>query len=472
MPAFFYAQNNNTHTGEIKVNMSVIILAAGQGTRMKSSLPKVMHTIAGVSMLEHVYRRSLELGADDIHIVYGHGGEKLRDYCAQFRVNWVLQEQQLGTAHAVQQASPAIDAEATVLILYGDVPLIKAATLKTLMAKVSNDNLALLTIKLDEPAGYGRIVRDGDKVISIVEHKDASEAEKRITEVNTGILALRAGYLNECLDKIDNDNSQGEYYLTDIIALAVADGNEIFTVQPENSYEVEGVNDRKQLARLERIYQQNSVEQLMLQGVSVADPARVDIRGELSVDIDTFIDINTIFEGRVKLGKNAVIGAGCIITDSEIGDGCVIKPHSVIDGAVIEDNVQVGPFARLRPGTHLLGNSRVGNFVEVKNTRLGEGSKAGHLSYLGDTEIGRDVNIGAGTITCNYDGANKHKTIIKDGAFIGSDTQLVAPVTVGKNATIGAGSTITNDTDDDSLTLSRAVQRVVKGWKRPTKKKT
>ncbi|MDT8452761.1 MAG: NTP transferase domain-containing protein, partial [Gammaproteobacteria bacterium] len=291
--------------------MSVIILAAGQGTRMKSSLPKVMHTIAGVPMLEHVYRRSLELGADDIHIVYGHGGEHLRDYCAQFKVQWVLQEEQLGTAHAVQQASPAIDAEATVLILYGDVPLIKAATLKTLIREVSNDNLALLTINLEEPTGYGRIVRDGDKVISIVEHKDASEQQRKITEVNTGILALRAGYLNECLSKIDNDNSQGEYYLTDIIALAVADGNEIFTVQPENSYEVEGVNDRKQLARLERIYQQNSVKQLMLQGVSVADPARVDIRGELSVNIDTFIDINTIFEGRVKLGKNVIIGAGC-----------------------------------------------------------------------------------------------------------------------------------------------------------------
>ncbi len=422
-------------------------------------------------MLEHVYRRSLELGADDIHIVYGHGGEQLRDYCSQFKVDWVLQKEQLGTAHAVQQASPAIDSEATVLILYGDVPLIKATTLKTLISKVSNDKLALLTIKLDDPAGYGRIVRDDDKVISIVEHKDASEEQRKITEVNTGILALRAGYLNECLGKIDNDNSQGEYYLTDIIALAVADGNEVFTVQPENSYEVEGVNDRKQLARLERIYQQNSVEQLMLQGVSVADPARVDIRGELSVDIDTFIDINAIFEGRVKLGKNVVIGAGCIITDSEIRDGCVIKPHSVITGAVIEDNVQVGPFARLRPGTHLLKNSSVGNFVEVKNTSLGEGSKAGHLSYLGDSEIGRDVNIGAGTITCNYDGANKHKTIIKDGAFIGSDTQLVAPVTVGKNATIGAGSTICKDTDDDSLTLSRAVQRTVKGWQRPVKKK-
>lgn len=423
-------------------------------------------------MLEHVYRRGLELGADNIHIVYGHGGEQLRDHCSQFQVDWVLQKEQLGTAHAVQQASPKLKADDVVLVLYADVPLIKSATLKALIARVSGDNIALLTVTLDAPDGYGRIVRNADKVARIVEHKDAGEAEKKITEVNTGILAMRAGYLNECLSKVDNSNSQGEYYLTDIIALAVADGNEIFTVQPENSYEVEGVNDRKQLARLERIYQQNSVEQLMLQGVTVADPARVDIRGDLTVGMDTFIDINTLFEGCVEIGENVVIGAGCVITDSKIGDSCEIKPYSVISGAVIETGVQVGPFARLRPGAHLLENSRVGNFVEVKNTRLGEGSKAGHLSYLGDTEIGRDVNIGAGTITCNYDGANKHKTIIKDGAFIGSNTQLVAPVTVGKNATIGAGSTITNDTADDSLTLSRAVQRVVKGWQRPTKKKT
>ena len=454
------------------VNLSVIILAAGQGTRMKSSLPKVMHSIAGMPMLEHVYCRGLELGADNIHIVYGHGGEQLRDHCSQFQVDWVLQKEQLGTAHAVQQASPKLKSEDVVLVLYGDVPLIKSTTLKALIAKVSGDNIALLTVILDEPGGYGRIVREAGKVARIVEHKDASETEKKITEVNTGILAMRAGYLNACLSKVDNSNSQGEYYLTDIIALAVADGNEILTVQPENSYEVEGINDRKQLVRLERIYQQNSVERLMLQGVTVADPARVDIRGDLTVGIDTFIDINTLFEGCVEIGENVVIGAGCVITDSKIADGCEIKPYSVITGAVVETGVHVGPFARLRPGAHLLENSRVGNFVEVKNTRLGEGSKAGHLSYLGDTEIGRDVNIGAGTITCNYDGANKHKTIIKDGAFIGSDTQLIAPVTVGKNATIGAGSTITNDTADDSLTLSRAVQRVVKGWKRPTKKKT
>ena len=438
---------------------------------MKSSLPKVMHRIAGMPMLEHVYHRSLDLGADDIHVVYGHGGEHLHEYCSEFKVDWVLQKAQLGTAHAVEQASPKVKDDSIALILYGDVPLIKSQTLKSLIAKVSDNNIALLTVDLDEPAGYGRIVRDGDKVTSIVEHKDASENQRYITEVNTGILALRAGYLNECLRKVDNNNSQGEYYLTDIIAMAVADGNQVFTAQPENSYEVEGVNDRKQLAKLERIHQQEMVEQLMVQGISVADPARVDIRGDVKIGSDSFVDINVIFEGSVEIGSNVSIGAGCVITNSKIGDGCTIKPYSVIENAVIEQGVEVGPFARLRPGTHLLDNSKVGNFVEVKNTELGIGSKASHLSYLGDSEIGRDVNIGAGTITCNYDGANKFKTVIKDGAFIGSDTQLVAPVTVGKNATIGAGSTITKDVDDGGLALSRSVQRVVKGWERPTKKK-
>ncbi len=453
------------------MNLSVIILAAGQGTRMKSSLPKVMHRIAGMPMLEHVYHRSLDLGADDIHVVYGHGGEHLHEYCSEFKVDWVLQKAQLGTAHAVEQASPKIKDDSIALVLYGDVPLIKSETLKALVDKVSGDNIALLTVNLDDPTGYGRIVRDGDKVTSIVEHKDASEEQKQINEVNTGILALRAGYLNECLRKVDNNNSQGEYYLTDIIAMAVADGNEVLTAQPENSYEVEGVNDRKQLAKLERIHQQEMVEQLMLQGISVADPARVDIRGEVKIGSDSFIDINVIFEGSVEIGSNVTIGAGCIITNSKIADGSTIKPYSVIENAVIEQGVEVGPFARLRPGTHLLDNSKVGNFVEIKNTELGEGSKASHLSYLGDSEIGRDVNIGAGTITCNYDGANKFKTVIKDGAFIGSDTQLVAPVTVGKNATIGAGSTITKDVEDGGLALSRAGQRSVKGWVRPVKKK-
>ena len=452
------------------MKLSVIILAAGQGTRMKSALPKVMHKLAGLPMLEHVYNRSTELGTDDIHIVYGHGGEHLHDYCSDFDVEWVLQDRQLGTAHAVMQASPKIAADRTVLVLYGDVPLIKSSTLNSLIEKVDENTLALLTVNLQDPTGYGRIIREDGDVVAIVEHKDATESQRNIAEVNTGILAMQAGYLNACLNRIDNDNTQGEYYLTDVIALAVDDGKKILTLQPENTYEVEGVNDRSQLARLERIKQQELIEAIMAEGVTVADPSRVDIRGELEIGSDCFIDTNCIFEGKVRVGRNVTFGAGCVITNSTIADGCVIRPYSVVENAVIDDNVEVGPFARLRPGTHLKQNSKVGNFVEVKNTRLGEGSKANHLTYLGDTEVGARVNIGAGTITCNYDGANKHKTVIGDGAFIGSDTQLVAPVTVGKDATIGAGSTITRDTEDGKLTLSRTEQRTIDGWVRPAKK--
>jgi len=417
-----------------------------------------------------VYIRSLELGAEDIHIVYGHGGEHLHDYCSDFDVEWVLQDQQLGTAHAVQQASPGIVDDHIVLILYGDVPLIKSKTLKALIDNVSTGSISLLTVGLEDPGGYGRIIRRNGETVAIVEHKDATEEQKKITEVNTGILALHAGYLNECLKKIDNRNVQGEYYLTDVIQLAVKDGKKIITSQPENTYEVEGVNDRKQLSKLERIKQRELAEEIMAEGVSVADPARIDIRGELDIGSDSSIDINCIFAGRVTVGRNVTIGPGCVISDSTIADGCIIKPYSVIEKAIIDNNVEVGPFARLRPGAHLKQNSKVGNFVEIKNTQLGEGSKASHLTYLGDTEVGSMVNIGAGTITCNYDGANKHKTIIKDGAFIGSDTQLVAPVTVGKNSTIGAGSTITRDTEDEKLTLSRSAQKTITGWERPKKK--
>ena len=453
------------------MNLSVIILAAGAGTRMRSSKPKVLHRLAGIPMVEHVYNTSKTLGATQIQLVYGHGGELLKQQCQNFDVQWALQAEQLGTAHAVEQASVNVNDDDIVLILYGDVPLTKAETLTALVKDASDNNVSLLTVKLDDPAGYGRIVRENGKVVAIVEHKDASEEIKKITEVNTGILALRAGYLNECLEKIDNNNAQGEYYLTDIIALAVNDGNEVFTTQVENSYEVEGINDRKQLAKLERIYQQGIAEQLLTDGISLADPARIDVRGELSVGNDSFIDINCVFEGEVNLGTGVSIGAGCVIKNTTIACDCIIKPHSVIEDAMIDKNSEVGPFARIRPGTHLKENSRVGNFVEIKNTELGENSKASHLSYLGDSEIGKNVNIGAGTITCNYDGANKFKTIIKDGAFIGSDTQLVAPVTVGKNATIGAGSTITKDTADDSLTITRVAQKEVKGWQRPVKKK-
>jgi len=451
------------------MNISVIILAAGQGTRMKSALPKVMHRIAGLPMLEHVYLRSQEVGATDIHIVYGHGGEHLREYCAAFDVNWVHQQEQLGTAHAVQQASPDIDDNNIALVLYGDVPLIKSETLRTLVASVEGNDIALLTVNLEDPTGYGRIVRDDEKVVAIVEHKDASEQQKEIDEVNTGILAVRAGYLNECLAKIDNNNSQSEYYLTDVIAMAVADGNLVKTTQPQNTYEVEGVNDINQLATLERIHQLESARTIMANGVGIADPARIDVRGDLNIGSDSFIDINCIFEGVVNIGTGVKIGAGCIIKNSSIANDCIIKPYSVIEDAIIDKQVEVGPFARLRPGTNLKQGSRVGNFVEIKNSELGKGSKASHLTYLGDTEVGSEVNIGAGTITCNYDGANKHKTIIKDGAFIGSTSQLVAPVVIGKNATIGAGSTITKDTEDDALTLTRSAQKTVKGWQRPKK---
>jgi bifunctional UDP-N-acetylglucosamine pyrophosphorylase/glucosamine-1-phosphate N-acetyltransferase len=452
------------------MNLSVIILAAGAGTRMRSLKPKVLHELAGIPMVEHVYNTAKALGAKQVQVVYGHGGDLLKQRCQHFEVEWALQADQLGTAHAVQQASTNVDGDDVVLILYGDVPLTKAETLQTLVSNASANNVSLLTVELDDPTGYGRIVREGGRVVSIVEHKDASDEIRSIKEVNTGILAVNAAYLNDCLDKIDNNNAQGEYYLTDIIALAVNDGNEVITTQADHSYEVEGINDRKQLARLERIYQRGIAETLLMDGVGLADPERLDVRGQLSVGNDSFIDINCVFEGEVNLGTGVMIGPGCVIKNSTIASDCIIKPYSVIEDAVIDKQTEVGPFARIRPGTHLKENSRVGNFVEIKNTELGVNSKASHLSYLGDSEIGRNVNIGAGTITCNYDGANKFKTIIKDGAFIGSDTQLVAPVTVGENATIAAGSTITRDTEDDTLTLSRTAQKSIKGWVRPEKK--
>ncbi len=451
------------------MNLSVIILAAGAGTRMRSSKPKVLHRLAGIPMVEHVYNTSKKIGAKQVQVVYGHGGDLLKQQCQHFEVEWALQAEQLGTAHAVQQASPNISGDDVALILYGDVPLIKAETLEVLVKNVSANNVSLLTVELDDPTGYGRIVRRDGKVTSIVEHKDATEDIKAIKEVNTGILAVNAAYLNDCLNKIDNNNVQGEYYLTDIIALAVNDGNEVFTTQVEHSYEVEGINDRKQLARLERIFQRGIADKLLTDGIGLADPDRIDVRGELAVGSDSFIDVNCVFEGKVTVGEGVNIGPGCVIKNSTVGNGCIIKPYSVIEDATIEKLVEVGPFSRIRPGTLLRENSRVGNFVEIKNTELGKNSKAGHLSYLGDSEIGKDVNIGAGTITCNYDGVNKFKTVIKEGAFIGSDTQLVAPVTVGKNATIAAGTTVTKDTEDDTLTLSRTAQKSIKGWARPRK---
>jgi bifunctional UDP-N-acetylglucosamine pyrophosphorylase/glucosamine-1-phosphate N-acetyltransferase len=389
------------------MNLSVIILAAGAGTRMRSTKPKVLHRLAGIPMVEHVYNTSKSLGAKQIQVVYGHGGELLKQQCQHFNVDWCLQDEQLGTAHAVQQASPSISDENIVLILNGDVPLIKADTLEKLVKNVSYNNIALLTVNLKNPAGYGRIVRENGKVIAIVEDKDASDEIKAIKEVNTGILAVNAAYLNECLAKIDNNNVQGEYYLTDIIALAVNDGNQVITTLADHSYEVEGINDRKQLARLERIFQRGIAEKLLSDGTTLADPDRIDVRGELTVGFDSFIDINCVFEGVVNIGTNVTVGPGCVIKNCSIGSDCIIKPYSVMENTVIDRKTEVGPFTRIRPGTHLRENSRVGNFVEIKNTSLGENSKASHLTYLGDSEIGKNVNIGAGTITCNYDGANK-----------------------------------------------------------------
>ena len=452
------------------MSLSVIILAAGQGTRMKSALPKVMHKLSGLPMIEHVYNRACELNASSINIVYGHGGEHLVKSCDQFAANWFEQAEQLGTAHAVLQASPKINDDDTVLVLYGDVPLIKSSTLKHLLSDIKDNDVALLTVNLEDPTGYGRIIRVDDEVKAIVEHKDASEEQRAITEVNTGILAVRAGYLNKCIEKIENNNIQNEYYLTDLIEIAVNDGNKITTTQPDNVYEVEGINDRAQLAKLERINQLEKAKAVMAEGATIADPSRIDIHGELSVGNDVHIDVNCVFEGEVNIGTNTYIGVGCVITNSTIACDCIIKPYSVIEDAMIDKNVEVGPFARIRPGTILKERSKVGNFVEVKNTELGINSKASHLTYLGDAEIGDNVNIGAGTITCNYDGANKHKTIIEDDVFVGSDTQIVAPVTIGKGATIGAGTTITTDVEEGVLSISRAPQKSIKGWKRPKKK--
>lgn len=452
------------------MSLSVIILAAGQGTRMKSALPKVMHKVSGLPMVEHVYNRACELNANSINIVYGHGGEHLPEACEHFKANWVEQKEQLGTAHAVQQASPKINDDDTVLVLYGDVPLIKSSTLQKLLSDIKDDDIALLTVDLKDPTGYGRIVRASGEVKAIVEHKDATDPQRAINEVNTGILAVRAGYLNSCIEQIDNNNAQGEYYLTDLIAIAVNDGNKIITTQPDNIYEVEGVNDRAQLAKLERINQMDKANVVMAEGATIADPSRIDIRGQLSVGNDVFIDVNCVFLGEVNLGTGTQVGPGCVITNSTIACDTIIKPYCVIEDALIDKDVEIGPFARIRPGTHLKEKSRVGNFVEVKNTELGINSKASHLTYLGDAEIGDNVNIGAGTITCNYDGANKYKTIIEDDVFVGSDTQIVAPVTVGKGSTIGAGTTITSDVEEGVLAISRTPQKMIKGWRRPKKK--
>ncbi|MFD1801224.1 bifunctional UDP-N-acetylglucosamine diphosphorylase/glucosamine-1-phosphate N-acetyltransferase GlmU [Mixta tenebrionis] len=451
--------------------MSVVILAAGKGTRMYSSLPKVLHLLAGKPMVQHVIDAAKGLGARMINLVYGHGGDRLQAMLNDETLNWVLQAEQLGTGHAMQQAAPFFADDEDILMLYGDVPLITVDTLARLRAAKPEGGIGLLTVTLDNPTGYGRIVRENGQVAGIVEQKDATPQQLAIQEINTGILVANGGDLKRWLSQLTNNNAQGEYYITDIIALAWAEGRRIETVQPTRISETEGVNNRLQLATLERIYQTEQAERLLLAGVMLRDPARFDLRGELQHGRDVEIDSNVIIEGKVTLGHNVKIGAGCIIKNSIIGDGCEISPYSVIEDAQLAPACTVGPFARLRPGSQLGEAAHVGNFVEMKKATLGKGSKAGHLSYLGDAEIGDEVNIGAGTITCNYDGANKFKTIIGDRVFVGSDTQLVAPVSVASGATIAAGTTVMKDITADELVYNRKEQLQKSGWQRPVKKK-
>ncbi|VAW87074.1 N-acetylglucosamine-1-phosphate uridyltransferase / Glucosamine-1-phosphate N-acetyltransferase [hydrothermal vent metagenome] len=449
----------------------VVILAAGQGTRMKSSMPKVLHTVGDRSMLEHSYDRAKELGADAIHIVYGHGGEQVKSALSHLDANWVLQQQQNGTGHAVEAAMPAIEDGALVLVLYGDVPLVRVDTLKNLVSAAVESGFGLLTAKLDNPTGYGRIIRDGDGVVKrIVEQKDGSAEELKTNEVNTGMLAVDSSKLRHWINALDSDNAQGEFYLTDIIAMAANDGVVINTVQPTSIDETLGANNRVQLAELERYLQQRKANQLMIDGVTLRDPARIDIRGELTAGIDVIIDINCLFEGDVKLGSNVNIGANCTIRNSTLGDGATVMPNSIIEESQVGNRAMVGPFARLRPETVLEEGAKIGNFVEVKKSTIGAGSKVSHLSYIGDTSMGKNVNIGAGTITCNYDGTNKHQTIIGDNVFVGSDSQLIAPVTLESGATIGAGTTLSDTAPQDSLTISRSRQKSVPGWSRPKKR--
>lgn len=451
--------------------LHVVILAAGQGSRMKSALPKVLHRLAGKPMLHHVIDTARRLGARGIHTVIGHGADQVRQATPAEDLNWVLQEQQLGTGHAVAQVLPNLPDEARVLVLYGDVPLTTTKTLEHLVASVDEDCLSLLTVTLDNPDGYGRILRGEEgEVAAIVEQKDASYDQRCIREVNTGILAVTAHRLKTWLPQLSNSNAQGEYYLTDIIAMAVAQGLTINVAQPGNPFEVQGVNNRVQLAELERWYQRREAERLMVEGATLADPARIDVRGSLSVGSDVLIDVNAVFEGDVQLADGVSIGPGCVIRDARIAEGTVIHAHSVIDGADIGAHVQVGPFARIRPGTQLADHTKVGNFVETKKAVVGEGSKINHLSYVGDASLGRNVNVGAGTITCNYDGVNKHQTVIGDDVFVGSNTALVAPVTVAEGATIGAGSTISRDVAASELAVARGRQRNIQNWERPVKK--
>ena len=451
--------------------LTVVILAAGKGTRMKSELPKVLHPLAGQPLLEHVLAAADSLAPARVCVVYGHGGETLPQALGRTELCWVKQEPQLGTGHAVQQAVTHLDAEGICLILYGDVPLIRPETLLEMTTIARQGAIALLTVNLADPSGYGRVIRDlAGKVERIVEQKDASQAELAVREVNTGILCLPSAKLIEWLSRLTDDNAQREYYLTDVIGMAASEAEPIIPCHPQAEWEVMGVNSRAQLAELERRHQQAVAEKLMAAGVTLIDPARIDVRGRLQCGRDVQIDVNCVFEGNVTLADNVSVGANCVIKDAEISDAAEIKPFCHIEGARIGARAIIGPYARLRPGTVLEETVHIGNFVELKNSQVGFNSKINHLSYVGDASIGRKVNIGAGTITCNYDGANKYRTIIEDEAFIGSDTQLVAPVTVGRGATLGAGTTLTKDAPAEQLTLSRAKQLTLSGWKRPVKK--
>ncbi|MFS1947391.1 bifunctional UDP-N-acetylglucosamine diphosphorylase/glucosamine-1-phosphate N-acetyltransferase GlmU [Vibrio lentus] len=453
------------------MKFSAVILAAGKGTRMYSNTPKVLHTLAGKPMVKHVIDTCNGLGAQNINLVYGHGGDQMKATLAEESVNWALQAEQLGTGHAVDQASAHFADDEKVLVLYGDVPLISPETIENLLDAQPNGGIALLTVVLDNPMGYGRIIRRNGPVVAIVEQKDATDEQKLIKEINTGVMVATGGDLKRWLSGLSNDNAQGEYYLTDVIAAAHDEGRAVEAVHPVSPIEVEGVNDRSQLARLERAYQAEQADKLLKQGVMLRDPSRFDLRGELQCGMDVEIDTNVIIEGSVSIGDNVVVGTGCVLKDCEIDDNTIVRPYSVVEGATIGEDCTVGPFTRLRPGADMRNNSHVGNFVEVKNTRLGEGSKANHLTYLGDAEIGQRVNVGAGAITCNYDGANKFKTIIGDDVFVGSDSQLIAPVTIGNGATVGAGSTVTRDVSENELVISRAKERKIANWQRPTKKK-
>jgi bifunctional UDP-N-acetylglucosamine pyrophosphorylase/glucosamine-1-phosphate N-acetyltransferase len=451
-------------------SLNIIILAAGKGTRMYSDKPKVLHSLAGKPLVQHVLDCAVSLQPKQICTVYGHGGEAVPQAMQQYGAKFVIQEPQLGTGHAVQQAMPHLPDESHTLILYGDVPLIQHSTLHQMQK--AGEGLVVLTVNLENPTGYGRIVRNQENDVQrIVEQKDASEEELSINEVNTGIMLVPTAKLREWLGKLRNDNAQGEYYLTDIVSMAVKQGVAVHTVQPAQAWEVEGINNKIQLASLERVWQKEIATRLLTQGVTLIDPERIDVRGELVCGRDVEIDVGCIFEGKVSLGDRVKVSAYSIIRNATIAQDTQISPYSHIDSSEVGTNCHIGPYARLRPGSKLHDHAHVGNFVEIKNSEIGQGSKANHLSYIGDSTVGSRVNIGAGTITCNYDGANKFRTIIEDDAFIGSDTQLVAPVTIRKGATIGAGSTITKDTPAGELTLSRSKQLTIAGWQRPVKGK-